>query len=260
MKQTIQHQYMAALQFFSLMLKDAPRDPVAEARLRGLVNGGFFSDWQDWCCFAPLDGTGQGGFPGTVTDGPGDTPSQTPDNAVNTPAQSLSALARSLPPNMPDAQWREGLRAMRDDHLRLFSGPSPLAPPWESVWRERDKLLFGECTRQVAELYEQYGLTIDKVGREPEDHLALELAFAFYLLRRMPTDDDDDGQGAASPDDQSQGDPASGALAEFLDSHLLPWAGLCLQKASAEAESVIYREITRLCWVMLRNLRRGLFL
>jgi TorA maturation chaperone TorD len=240
MKQTRQHQYMAALQFFSLALRDAPRDAAAEARLRGLADGGFFLDWRDWPCFAP--------------------PAQR-DQEETSPREALAALSQALPPGMNDDQWRERTRAMRRDHLRLFSGPAPLAPPWESVWRERDKLLFGECTRQVADLYRRSGLEIDKAGHEPEDHLGLELAFAFYLLQHIPMDEENRSSAplsSADHDARAEAEAARTALADFLDRHLLLWAGPCLRKAEAEAESAVYRQISRLCLVLLRNLRKDL--
>jgi TorA maturation chaperone TorD len=45
------------------------------------------------------------------------------------------------------------------------------------------------------------------------------------------------------------------ALTAFLDDHVLAWAGSCLRKASETASSVFYREMPKLCCLMLANLR-----
>ena len=126
------------------------------------------------------------------------------------------------------------------DHLRLFSGPTPLARPWESVWRERDQLLFGEQTERVREYYRAWGLSIDNAGHEPEDHLGLELAFCAFLLCK-----------AAEEQDAA----ALAALGDFLDEHPLQWAGPCLRKAAEEAGETFYRCLSPLCFDALGALR-----
>lgn len=137
----------------------------------------------------------------------------------------------------------EDAAALRLDHLALFSGPMPVARPWESVWREKDKLLFGEQTMLVREQYAAWGLTVDNFGHIPEDNIALELAFCVHLLHHMAT---------------GGNEAAAKALAVFMDEHLLQWAAPCLRKASEEATEAFYRYMPLLCLDTLTGLRTAL--
>lgn len=130
--------------------------------------------------------------------------------------------------------------ALRQDHLLLFSGPAPLALPWESVWREKDRLLFGEQTALVRECYGKWGLAIENAGHIPEDHLGLELAFCAFLLRKAA---------------EGGNDAALSALAAFLDEHLLRWAEPCLRTVEASEAGDFYRCLAPLCLDALFRLR-----
>lgn len=150
---------------------------------------------------------------------------------------SLAALKELFTAGPGDAD------ALHREHLALFSGPNPAARPWESVWREKDKLLFGEQTALVRGAYTAWGLAIEGQGHEPEDHIGLELAFCVTLLQRALEDGD------AS---------ALRALATFLDDHLLQWAGPCLRAASEAASGPFYRHMPVLCLDALESLRAKL--
>lgn len=156
-------------------------------------------------------------------------------------AMALTDLDREYGASAKDSG--DDTAALRLDHLALFSGPTPVARPWESVWREKDELLFGEQTILVREQYAAWGLTIDNFGRVPEDHIALELAFCVHLLHRMATGDNG---------------TAAETLAAFLDRHLSQWAAPCLRKASEEAAGTFYRCMPLLCLDALNGLRAAL--
>lgn len=156
-------------------------------------------------------------------------------------AMALATLDREYGASSNDAA--EDATALRLDHLALFSGPTPVARPWESVWREKDKLLFGEQTMRVRGQYAAWGLTVDNFGHVPEDHIALELAFCVHLLHRMAT---------------GGNEAAAKALAAFLNEHLLQWAALCLRKASEEATETFYRYMPLLCLDTLSGLHAAL--
>ncbi|MDR1947290.1 MAG: molecular chaperone TorD family protein [Desulfovibrio sp.] len=132
--------------------------------------------------------------------------------------------------------------SLRLDHLALFSGPAPAARPWESVWREKDNLLFGEQTMLVRERYAEWGLVVENFGHEPEDHIAFELAFCVHLLHRMAV-----GENSAVK-----------ALAAFPDGHLLEWVEPCLRKASVSASEEFYRHMPLLCLDAVKSLRGAL--
>ena len=152
-------------------------------------------------------------------------------------ASALEALKRMFQTKQGDAA------AIRQDHMALFSGPTPIARPWESVWREREKLLFGEQTMLVRNAYVQWGIVNQEYGQEPEDHLGLELAFCVFLLDKMLNRNDE---------------TAAAALRAFLDDHVLQWAEPCLREASENASEEFYRHMPLLSLDAVNSLREAL--
>ncbi|MDN5345504.1 MAG: putative dimethyl sulfoxide reductase chaperone [Clostridia bacterium] len=71
---------------------------------------------------------------------------------------------------------------LQEEYNRLFVGPGHLeAPPWESVYRSKERLLFGEETLAVREFYRSFGLESRNKGKEPDDHAGLEMEFMAHL-------------------------------------------------------------------------------
>ncbi len=68
------------------------------------------------------------------------------------------------------------------DYTRMFIGPFTLpAPPWESSYVRKDKLLFQGTTMNVRKYYEKYGMIVTDFNIEADDHIGLELDFIFNL-------------------------------------------------------------------------------
>ncbi|MDN5326660.1 MAG: putative dimethyl sulfoxide reductase chaperone [Moorella sp. (in: firmicutes)] len=103
---------------------------------------------------------------------------------------------------------------LQGDYNRLFVGPGHLeAPPWESVYRSKEHLLFGEETLAVREFYRSFGLESKKKNQEPDDHLGLEMEFMAWLCRK------------AAASIQSGGDAGHFLAGQerFLKEHLEQW-------------------------------------
>jgi len=96
-----------------------------------------------------------------------------------------------------DAQVEEGLRLLAEalpnaglgdlatEYRDLFFGPGPvLAPPWESVYLDREHLVFGEETLQVRQLFRRFGLESRTLHAEPDDHIGLMVQFMAQLSAR----------------------------------------------------------------------------
>jgi TorA maturation chaperone TorD len=67
------------------------------------------------------------------------------------------------------------------DFTRLFIGPEQLpAPPWESVYLSKDKLLFQQCTNEVKRIYHQNGFFLPENETEAADHIGFELDFLYH--------------------------------------------------------------------------------
>lgn len=94
-------------------------------------------------------------------------------------------LVRQWEASLETKSLTEVVRELRLDYTRLFMGPGKvLAPPWESVYRTEERLLFREPTMQVREFYRRHGLEVPRLNREPDDHFGLELAFMAVLAER----------------------------------------------------------------------------
>lgn len=155
--------------------------------------------------------------------------------------QGFAELAALLPCFCAGERSPEELgRTAAEDHFRLFSGPDPLAPPWESVWRERDRLLFGEKTAEIAQIYADWGMEIQGEGHNPQDHLGLELGFLAYLMECI--------QGNVF---SNSGMSPLAAARHLLEDHILQFAPHMLKEAERQASSIYYKQMCRNCLIVL---------
>jgi putative dimethyl sulfoxide reductase chaperone len=121
--------------------------------------------------------------------------------------------------------------ALREDWEVLFEGPGPIAaPPWESVYRTTDQVLFGPTTLAVRKAYQRWGFSLgDAAGHEPEDHIATELEFLVRLLAAE----------AAEP-------RAAAERKHFVQEHLLRWVSPFATLVEDRAETLYYQGVARL--------------
>lgn len=109
------------------------------------------------------------------------------------------------------------LDQLADDYARVFVGPAALpAPPWESVYRDKKRLLMTATTLSVREYYRAYGYEAQQRLHVPDDHLAIELDFLAALAQ--------EALDACAVGDAESAELALQAGSTFLDSHLALWA------------------------------------
>lgn len=83
----------------------------------------------------------------------------------------------------------EDIEELEFDFNRLFVGPNRLeVSPYESTYRNAERVLMQGETLAVRRFYEKAGLVVSKKNIEPDDHIALELEFVCYLLENSLTD------------------------------------------------------------------------
>lgn len=155
----------------------------------------------------------------------------------------LAALSLSL------GRDRESLKDVYNDYQRLFIGPERvLACPYESVYLNDEHLTFGSQTLAVRRWYHRFGLHAPAEGREPDDHIGLELAFVSHLcLQGLEALDHGRDESIA---------PSFTELADFLSQHLLVWADEFLDHVLAHAATQFYIGVGRLAQGTLRGLER----
>ncbi len=136
---------------------------------------------------------------------------------------------------LDEVQWK----ALKDDHLRLFTGLSKvLAPMWESVHISENNLMFQEPTLQVREWYARFGLQAERIYREPDDHLGLEMQFIAHLATLAVQ--------ALENNDQQALDVALQAQRDFLVEHLLRWGPDWANLVKQHAATDFYRGVAHL--------------
>lgn len=69
------------------------------------------------------------------------------------------------------------------DHAALFVGPFELiAPPYGSVYLEKQRQVMGDTTMEVLRYYKNAGLSVDI--KDAPDHIAIELEFMHHLCMK----------------------------------------------------------------------------
>lgn len=134
----------------------------------------------------------------------------------------------------------EGLANGHDESLvweyrRLFIGPAPKpAPPWGSVYTDREGVIFGATTLALRAWMREHG--VQRVGDDgmPEDHIGLMLGLMAYLARSQPYD-----------------------LDEFLRLHLLPWSSHLLTALEKAAEHPFYQGLVLLAKASLEGIQQA---
>ncbi len=94
------------------------------------------------------------------------------NEAMSTALGRLAAVTAKLAA-LPRAA---ALEQVQLEFAALFLGTGERqAPPWESLYRTPEKLMFGTPAMQVREAMAEFGVAVAAKYRQPEDHLGLEL-------------------------------------------------------------------------------------
>ena len=139
-----------------------------------------------------------------------------------------------------DSAWKQDAgRAFAEldaDYLRLFIGIGKvLAPPWESVHFSRERLVFQKQTLEVRNWYRNYGLEVEQINREPDDHIGLELTFLSHLAQL--------GLQAQEMQDAVELERSLGEMQAFLTGHPLRWAQGWCELVDQHAQTDFYRGV-----------------
>ncbi len=96
-----------------------------------------------------------------------------------------------LPPGqlapIADALRQQADESLPDAWQRLFIGPWALpAPPWGSVWLDRESVLFGDSTLALRQWMRDNGIAFEMAQNEPEDRFGTLLLLAAWLAVEHP--------------------------------------------------------------------------
>ena len=134
---------------------------------------------------------------------------------------------------------KEGLaRGIDDDDLvweyrRLFVGPTPKpAPPWGSVYTDRECVVFGASTLELRAWMREQGIERLVDDKTPEDHIGLMLVLMAWIARNQPINLDD-----------------------YLRLHVLTWSSHFLDELAEAAEHPFYEGLARLAKASREGIR-----
>ena len=131
---------------------------------------------------------------------------------------------------------KETVEALGHDYECLLTGPgSMLPPPFESVHRSLDRLLFDGTTFEVRAEYRRLGLQAPNFNREPDDHIGLEFSFLALVCEHALE--------AIESKDPVLVNKALETQRRFLAEHLLAWGGECLGLLEANAKTAFYKGV-----------------
>lgn len=176
-----------------------------------------------------------------------------PDQAQNQPLLALfageqwqsscdflpQALLQQLQSDFTDS-IKQGMEKLNDDYQALFIGPNALpAPPWGSVYLDKEAVIFGSSLLELRNFMRQHGISLQLAQKEPEDHFGLMMMAAWL-----------------AEDQSANNNPQP--LAEFLQQHLLPWSGRFLELLSAEQNRTFYCNLALLSQKLLAHWQQEL--
>jgi len=124
------------------------------------------------------------------------------------------------------------LQKLHIEYSRLFIGPFQLgAPPYSSVYLDKQGLVMGESTQQAIEYYVNTGLDPAHEIHEPPDHIRIELEFMYYLLFQKVIEEKDD---------------SLDTYYSFMNEHLLLWVFDFTKRIKDNTEKTFFVELADL--------------
>lgn len=125
-----------------------------------------------------------------------------------------------------------------DEYRRLFIGPAAMpAPPWGSVYTDRECVVFGASTLELRRWMRESGIVRSSEERTPEDHIGLMLSLMAYVALSRPD-----------------------SLDEYLQKHLLTWSSHFLDELAEAARHPFYQGLAQLAKASLEGIgvQRGI--
>ena len=114
--------------------------------------------------------------------------------------------------------------ALAREYRRLFVGPAKLpAPPWGSVYTDKEGIVFGEGNLELRAWLRSQGIARLDDENVPDDHIGNLLSLTAVVATERPD-----------------------ALDELLAVHILPWAPHYLDQLEAAAEHPFYQALAAL--------------
>ena len=125
---------------------------------------------------------------------------------------------------------------LKGEYTYLMLGPGKLpAPPWESVYVNKTRMLFQESTLEVRRAYLEYNLLPAEYPHVADDHIAMELDFMARLGQLA--------EQSLEAGDTAQLQKILSSQKAFLENHLLVWIGDFAQEMQSATTHYLYPQM-----------------
>jgi TorA maturation chaperone TorD len=133
--------------------------------------------------------------------------------------------------NLLSGEKEERALEMAREYTRLFISAFPhvVAPPYGSIYLEKDGLVYGESTSKVLRFYHETGFTLKEDLKDLPDHIAHEMQFMGILA---------DAEGQASDSERMRWRKTQ---MDFFSGFILPWVPIFCEKIMENSRSPFYR-------------------
>lgn len=131
---------------------------------------------------------------------------------------------------------KDHVDSIAQEYTRLFIGPGSLpVPPWESVFRSEDSVLFSQKTLEVRNAYRAAGFRPVLSPHIADDHIALEFGFIAALSHQACN--------AYEDDDREGFDTALNHTKNFMDQHMFRWIPSYTRKVTELGQFPFYSAV-----------------
>jgi TorA maturation chaperone TorD len=143
---------------------------------------------------------------------------------------------------------------LQKNYTRLFINAKPKvpAPPYGSLYLEKEGLVWGKTTVEAVKLYAEAGLKVAEHFKDIPDHFAAELEFMWYLIREEikarggVLEDKASGDGGSLGVDIEKAEKMADLQSKFLKKHIGAWYEAFLNRVRFHTRSVFYSEVSAL--------------
>lgn len=130
------------------------------------------------------------------------------------------------------------------DYTALFIGAlKMLAPPYASYWLDGEHQLGGPTTVALERRYRTHGMVLAQERKQPGDHIATILEFAFVLMR--------DAAQATEDGETQRADALLGEAQHVFETWIAPWVGDMSALVVSNAKTRFYRYLGELLPLVL---------
>ena len=155
------------------------------------------------------------------------------DAAEEWPFVSTDAARLALTEMKKGLNESEDSQDLIEEYRRLFVGPAPkAAPPWGSVYTDRECVVFGESTLALRDWLRRNGIERLLEEKTPEDHFGLMLLLMVWITKNKPE-----------------------CIEEYLGLHLFTWSSHFLDQLIAEARHPFFKGLAQISKLSLEGIQ-----